>query len=415
MGSRRSSLFFAVQVALAILVLVGLGWANYRYSQGNLIAHDFLTKWASERVYATQGFQPYTTQAWEAGARLLPGIHTGSGPFFANPFYSLFIILPFALVPDPILAQAFWLLVLELAIALLLVASLSTMQWKPKLLSWLPLLLFSFFGLHSILALQMGSLGIVAALFGVSAVAALRTERDELAGLALAMASIQPEMMLLFIVFVLFWTISRRRGKVILWFISGVAVLSVLGMFFIIDWPVQYIRVLVKYSDQIQFVTPSAAFMSWWKGIGRQLGWGLNAFAAAILIVEWFWARGKDYRWFLWTACLTIVLGQWVGIPTNIDYFVLMLFPVVVILGTIDQRLERDARWFTPGALIVILVGFWILYSRFYSGFSPQEIQYSLLFPQPFVLLLGLYWVRWWCVRPQRLIVDDLKAYEAHQ
>jgi hypothetical protein len=34
------------------------------------------------------------------------------------------------------------------------------------------------------------------------------------------------------------------------------------------------------------------------------------------------------------------------------------------------------------------------------------------LFIMPFFLLIGLYWVRWWAIRPYRGLIEELKVVE---
>ncbi len=374
-----------------------------------------MSQWASIRVYATQGIQPYSPQAWEAAGKLLPGYAGNQAPWFHYPLYSLVFILPFALIPDPVLAQALWMLLLEMALVALAAAAIEAVQWKLKPWSFFLLMVFAVVGLHSLLALASGSMGIVSALFGVAAIAALRTQRDELAGLALALATLQPEAIGLVLLLTLGWAFSNRRGKVGLWFFGGLVFLTVVGVFFIPDWPVQYLRTLLKFAGKMPLTSPLAAFATWWPGVGKQLGWVLSALAAAVVLVEWFLVRGKDYRWFLWTASLTIVLGQWTGIPTSIEYYAILIFPLVMVLATLDQRVEGGAGWLVPVSLVVLLVGLWAWFLRLLLSGSAGQLGSLFLFPLPLVLLLGLYWVRWWCVRPQRLYLDALKEYETRR
>jgi hypothetical protein len=37
----------------------------------------------------------------------------------------------------------------------------------------------------------------------------------------------------------------------------------------------------------------------------------------------------------------------------------------------------------------------------------------ALLFPLPLFLIITMYWVRWWAIRPQRLYVEALREGEA--
>jgi len=399
--------------------LFGLVWANLRFGKLFPVYGDFLAQWAALRVYVTEGIQPYSPQAWDAATRLLPGLAQSStfhgAPLFHQPFYALVVTLPFALLPDPLLAQAIWMVILEAGLVFTVVGAVNSIQWRIRPATWLALMLFSLLGMYSFSALVSGNIGILSALLGVAAINALRSERDELAGLALACATIQPEMLLLLTVLILGWAATQRRFKVWLWFLGGIFFLAGIGLLFYAQWPMEYLRTLVKYADLIPLTTPAESFRAWWPGVGRQLGWLFSGFFALVLLGEWIQVRGKDFRWFLWTACLTLVIGQWLGIPTTIENFVILLLPLVLVLGTLDQRVERSGAWLAPVSLMLLLVGLWIMFFQTLSSGSVSDLKSSFLFPLPFILLVGLYWVRWWCVRQPRLYLEDLKEYETRR
>lgn len=82
--------------------------------------------------------------------------------------------------------------------------------------------------------------------------------------------------------------------------------LILMGMVFIPDWPLQNLREMQRYTGYSPPTTVGAAFALWWPSVGRQLGWVLTILISILLISEWWLAHRKDYRWFLWTACLTL-------------------------------------------------------------------------------------------------------------
>ncbi len=82
--------------------------------------------------------------------------------------------------------------------------------------------------------------------------------------------------------------------------------LILMGMVFIPDWPLQNLREMQRYTGYSPPTTAGAAFALWWPSVGRQLGWVLTILISILLISEWWLAHRKDYRWFLWTACLTL-------------------------------------------------------------------------------------------------------------
>ena len=385
-----------------------LGWIKFKGS-------DFFVQWLAVRTFAKEGLSPYmpvvqtTTEEFVYGHPTNPG---EKGLKFSSPLYSVIVILPFALIRDSQIAWMVWMVLLEIALVANAGIVLRLTGWKPAVWLLFLMIVFSLLGFHNFQALASGSVIVLGSLFVLSSFLAIRSGRYELAGILLALATIQPRAVLLVILFVLFWAISKRLWAIVVWFFAGVAFLFVLGLFFIPDWPVQYARIILNFKEYYTVITPVAVFSSELPGMGRQLGWVLSVLMTVILIFEWLAARTRDFSWFLWTASLTLVVSQWVGIPADLEDFVLLLLPVVLVLAVWDQRFERLGKWMAGLSLVVLLAGLWGIFASIFP--NTGEIQQSrvFLFPLPFFLFIGLYWVRWWAIRPQKDYVEELKSVE---
>lgn len=127
-----------------------------------------------------------------------------------------------------------------------------------------------------------------------------------------------------------------------------------------------------------------------------------------LILVEWWSNRNAEFPGFLWTACLTLVAGQWVGIQTDPGNFV-VLFPALILVFT-----QLADRWKTVGRVGVILIllllfaGIWAIFLKTVQ-YADQPIQSPIMFfPLPAFLLVTLYWVRWWAVAPPTVWYDLL-------
>jgi hypothetical protein len=64
-------------------------------------------------------------------------------------------------------------------------------------------------------------------------------------------------------------------------------------------------------------------------------------------------------------------------------------------------------------SLAVLLAGLWALFLITLDSAAGQPQQSPVMFfPLPLLLLLGLYWIRWWAIRPAPLFAGSLRADE---
>jgi hypothetical protein len=265
-------------------------------------------------------------------------------------------------------------------------------------------LLLGITGYPSLSLLISGNATILAALFLIAALDALRLERDAFAGALLALATIQPVAVLVVLPFILLWAITRQRWLVLTWFFGLLAILSVIGLFFIPGWIVQWLRNLLHYSDYLAPASPGAAFQNWWPGIGRRLGLLFTLILVVSLFSEWWAARGREYRWFLWTAGVTLIVAQWVGIPAGVENFVALLLPMAMIVVVMEERGGKKRRWAIETVLFFLYAGTWGLY----LGARQGQLRAAMLFLPTLTLLLLSYWVRYWAIQPKRLYTEEL-------
>jgi hypothetical protein len=378
------------------------------------------------RALLIEGESPYS-EAVAEDIRMAIQEHGTENPNFTRvtfPLYSIIFYLPFALIADSMLAQALWMIALEIGLFLLALACLRLTRWRMN--AWnLPLYaVFVITWFHSLIVLHEGSVVVLVALLLAWCFLAIRNGQDELGGILLALSTIRPVLVLLPLAFILLWASAHRRWKLVIWFAGSLVVLVFLGMFFLQGWLLQSIQAAFASLDPLYPMTPGAAFSLWWPGIGSRLGWILSALLGVILLVEWWIAiRVKEFRWFLWTASLTLVLGQWIGIRTEPANYLLLLIPLTLVFAVWDERWKRGEHRGRAIASTVISMALleglpWAIFlgsANLGQAFQETVLQEMplLLFPLPLFLLITLFWVRWWAVRPQSLYVEALREEEA--
>ncbi len=394
-----------------ILIIIGIGWGNYNFAKQDVAGEGFAIQWVSIRSLVTSGISPYSDTNTTEIQKLVQkenGFTPGNPPKFTSPIFSGILVFPFALIGEENLAHAIWLTAQLGAIFAIVLVSIKITAWKPTWFIFLLFLLFTIFSYHVVFPLIDGGLSIWAALFLASAYLALSTNRNELAGILLALSAIQPQMVILVLLLTLIWAASQRRRLVILWFFVTIVFLSIVGLLIAPDWIIQYIRLVYKFQQNFPPGTPGVLFRDVMPGLGKQLGWLVSGVSAVVLLVEWWLALKRDFRWLLWTVCLTLVISQWIGIPTIPSNFIGLILPLILISATFIERWSRGGQWVAVLMAILIFIWEWILFYMDVTGSQPQ-MRINLIIPLPLILLIGLYWVRWWALKPRRLLIEEIK------
>jgi hypothetical protein len=412
----RKRLLTALFVILIPLILVALTWANYRFATQNPGGNDFLVHWVGSRALLVDGLSPYSDevalriQTMAYGRPALPGEHELR---VAYPLYSVGLFLPFAFFSDYNLARALWMTTLEIGLIVLALLSLRLAHWKPGIWLLAVFLLFTLTWYHSARAVINGNAVVWVAVFIAGALAAIQSGRDELAGVLLALSTIKPQVVILLVIFVCVWAISVRRWGIVNWTVISLVFLSIGAAFFVPDWPLQNLWEVIRYPGYNPPGTPGSALATWLPAAGTRLGWGLTILLVILLLVEWSAARGQDFRWFLWTASLTLVASQWIGIQTDPGNFIVLFFPLVLVFAMWVKHSGTIGRLMVILSLMVLLVGLWALFLVTLEPSAGQPQQSPVMFfPLPLLLLLGLYWIRWWAIRPAPLFAGSLRADE---
>jgi hypothetical protein len=414
--NQSRSLTSAVGLIFLVGLVIGFVWGNYHFADNNIGGEGFLVHWIAIRSLLTDGNSPYSdlvTAQIQASTRYQNSFTEGNPPRYTSPLYSGIVFFPFALIENKTLAHALWLTAQLIAIFLILFVGLKITAWKP---AWYIFLLFSMlttFSYHIFIPWLDGGMAIWAALFLALTFLAIHNNWNEIAGIFLALAAIQPQMTILVIIFTLIWGVSKSNKFLIVWFFMTLIILSIIGSFLVPGWIMQYLKLIYNFSENFPPVNLGLMFRYLWPGLGKQLGWILTGVFGIILIIEWFFALKKNFRWFLWTACLTMVVSQWIGMPIIPGNFAGMILPLILVSAMLTERWPRGGQWIAVFMAGVIFVWEWVLLFRDLNSTQPG-MQLNLIIPLPLIIIIGLYWVRWWAIKPKQLIIEELRLGETY-
>ena len=397
---------------LAIAALATLIAANVSLAQTLGRGGEFLLPWKAARAFLFENTEPYggavanfvQQKVYGHSARL------GDEPYFLDlPFYLLLPYFSFGWVQDASLARGLHLALSEIGLLALAFSSLRLTDWQPRRPFMIAFILFAGLGFYSLLALLEGAPVIFMGLTYAVLLLALRAELDELAGALLAISFSHWEIGGLFIFLVVLRVYYQKRWRVFFGFFVYTLLLVVLSFFARADWIFPFVVGWLANLRAEYGFSAGAVFIHLWPGIGSRLGWALTGLVVIVLGFEWVKARASDFRRFYWTACLTLAATPLIGVRTELENLVVLLIPLAFIFAIARERWQ--AGYWLSGALLAALFALpWIL---FLGGFLAPQLRDDLLFLSlPVVTVIGLYWIRWWAIRPPQTWTERVPRSE---
>ena len=414
-NGRSTLLRFVIAAVLGLGILALLTWGNYAYSVKNPGGNDFLTQWVSTRTFLTAGISPYSDetslqiQLDAYGRPALPGEYELRETL---PLYSIAVFLPFALIKDYFWARAAWMTVLEIGIVLLSIVSIKLVDWRPGPIILGIFIFFSLLWYHAFRPIINGNVVILVALFLAGGLLALKNGQDELAGVLIALSTIKPQVVILAFIFLLIWSIQVRRWRLTGWMLSSLVLLIAIAALLLPDWLLQNLREFLRYPANNPPSTLQSALGYFFPAMGARIGWIIAGVLGVVLLIEWWLARRWDFGGILWTTCFSLVVSQWIGIQTDPANFIITLPATVLVFSLWEERWRRTGRIFTYACLLLLFFGIWALVVSTTTNIT-QPIQNPMLFfPYPVFMLVMLFWVRWWAVKPLHPWFDSIYMQE---
>ncbi|MGB7873603.1 MAG: glycosyltransferase family 87 protein [Anaerolineales bacterium] len=406
--SLREIGFLLLAGIIIILALYGLGVGNYYLANFLPGGGEFYLLRTGGRAFMFDQLEPYSGSVPERVQELVYGSSAASGEdlyILDIPFHLLILFFPLGLFPEALMARAFWMALSEIALAIFIYFSFRLLDRRVPLIFIILLCVVEFTSFYAYRTFLEGSPAIMLGLAYVGIFLSLRAELDELTGALLVLSAFQWEIGGLFLLFSFFWVFWEKRWRVLTGAGMLAFILLVLSFFLYPDWVWPFLRAAWN-SARIGFgFSVHDILGQLWPLYGSTLGWILTAVLIVTIGYEWRAARG-DLNRFVWASCLTLTATPLLGQNVEMDQLVPLTLPVMLII-----LISRE-RWRKLGngiALLLLMFYFGVPWLLFTQG-APQSIglkddQVLFLF-WPVFAFLGMYWVRWWMIRPPRTWLD---------
>jgi hypothetical protein len=394
--------FFLIVLILAALVL--LFFVNYQFVQDEPGGNDFLARWMGAKSWLIDGLSPYDpevslrTQEIFYGRPAVP--EEGEDiAHFVYPLPAMIFFAPFGLLPYNE-ARAIWMTILEICLPLLTWVGLSITRWKPSRPMLVMLLVFSVIWYHGFRAIILGQFAIIEALLIAGGLLAIQRNQDGIAGILLALSISKPQMSFMLLPFVIFWAISRRRWVLIISTLGTIVLLVGASIVLLPGWVLDWIQQVLSYPEYTTTKPPVGIIADLFPTISSWINLILTCVFILYLIWEWVLALRKGDRWFQWTAAMTILITNLIVVRTATTNYLAMVPGLIIVFSVIVDRWQKRGAITVVLLLLCLLFGLWSLFLATVEGNLENPAMYI---PLPIFMLLSLWWIRWWFIRPTRL------------
>jgi hypothetical protein len=400
----RDYQFIALVVIVFLAICAALLFANRTLKGGG----DFYVHWVGARAFLFDKIDPYSGEVPARVQRLVYEdlAKAGDEPYILDtPFQILPFYYPFAFLSDPTNARAIFTLVLELALFALAVLSLRLTDWESPRFFTILFIFFAVFNFYTFQAVYEASPVLILGLLYIGILFTLRAELDELTGALMAVSLYYWQVGAPFLILVFLRVYYEKRNRVFAGFLMLCFILFFVSFLTYPNWVIPFLRATVNNLRADFGFNIRDIFVHLFSAQGGMIAWIFIAILVIVLSYEWSSARSGDYRRFYWASCLSLTAAPLLGFRTEMENIVVLVIPLALIFATVHDRWRRFGNGLTIFLILIVFAIPWALYlfaiNRF--GVIVQEVIFLFL---PLSTLIGLYWIRWWAIRPPRILSD---------
>ncbi len=390
-------------VALIIVsVLVGANIGLSRLVPGG---GGFFVAWQGARAFLFERTEPYSGTVATLAQELAYGrsARPGENPYVLDlPFFLLPVYFPVALISDPALARGVWMSMGQAGLLAAAFLSLRLIDWQPRRFFLVLFAVLSIFNFYSVVSLLEGAPSVSLTLLFVGILLALHGEQDELGGALLAFGLFQWAVSFPFLLLVFWRVFSEKQWRVLAGFGMSLTLLLVISFLAYPGWVVPFLAASLLIVRSGFGIGPAATFVHLFPVYGDRIAQGVTILVILMLGYEWAATRDSDFRRFVWAACLTLAATPLIGFRTEMSNLVVIFPGLALIFAAITDRWRY---WLTGFLWLIMFIVPWGLFARgwlFRDRFS-QDLLFLFF---PLFSIIGLYWTRWWFMRPPRTWLD---------
>ncbi len=369
---------------------------------------DFYVHWVGARAFLFDKIDPYSG---EVAARTQQLVYVGSAkagdePFILDtPFQILLLYFPFSLFSNPTVARAIFTLLLELALFAFATLSLRLTEWESPRMFGILFIFLAVFNFYAFQAVYESSPVLFLGLWYVGILFAYRAEADELVGALAVLSLYHWEVGAPFLVLLGLRAYHEKRTRIFAGFFMLGLILLFLSFLAYPNWLIPFLRATTNNLRADFGFNVRVILVDLFPAQGNALGWILTIGLFILLGFEWSSARAGNFRHFYWASCLSLAAAPLLGFRTEMEHLAVLVIPLALVFAIVHDRWQRFGNSLTVLLMFTIFIFPWLFY--FLDRYSPETIARELTFLfLPLSTLIGLYWIRWWAIRPPRIHSD---------
>lgn len=348
---------------LVVFALNTVGLYAVFTSRGEYAIWDIHSTLVASRA-VLHGQDPYSAEVTEAIWRQLyarPARPDENAHAFFYPAYVAYLAVPLGMLPLP-WAQAIWLSLLEGSVVAGFAVIVGTWEWPRGRLARALMLVYCILFYPVVWGFILGQIALVAFALLMLAVHGVQRRWDGLAGVALGLSIVKPQLAFLVVPGVIAWAAARRRWRLLASTCVTVGGLVALPAIFQPNWIASFLRQLMDYQNP--FTAPAIVAAERCCAIWDAAGWLgpllVVAILGAVAFGWWVAARGGRDADFLWAVGITLIATTAVAPQISTVNQVVLLLPIFgAVKMLFSKRLPGMAV--ALGMLLLWGGGLWLL------------------------------------------------------
>ena len=366
-------------------------------------------RWSGVRAHILNESEPYGSAVAQRVQAIVYGrdAYLNEYPYELNdPFYIVLLYFPLSFFSDFRIVQGIWMLFAQMAVVGVMVLALRLSEWDAPSWLYVVIIVFGVVNSFSVESFLSGSPAIFLLFLYLSILVALRSDANELAGGLLLFATYQWEVGALICCFILIIVIADGRWRVISGFSMTGIVLLVISLLAKSNW-------LVLYWEAVRFdwlrgvdFTAAITFSYLFPQIPLSIAGWVPFVVGGLVIYECVRSLYSSARHMAWAAFLALAFNPILGFPIFSTNHVMLLPALGLILMLAWERWTKQRLLVILLLLIVFLAFPYLLQYQVAHAIDRFYSDLARVVP-PVLTVLGLYWMRWWVVRPPRIWADQ--------